>query len=299
MVLMYVRRGWSATVCAVLAVVLAGCTDPAGSNQGAVTHPGPITVVAAVYPLAYAAEQVGGGQVEVNTLATGGVEPHEQELTAKQVASVERADVVVYVPGLSAAVDAAVGQSSAKVVDALAAIGSHRRSGDPHLWLNPVRLAEVGDAIAEQLGIADPGHAKAFAAAAIALRSSLSQLDADIKNMTRTCDSRLVVTTHTAFGYFASRYNFRQVSILGADPEAEPSPAALARIVRLVRQNRITTLYGEAGHTSKALNAVAAETGTSVRLLQTMESPPRSLDYPAAMRETAATISAGQGCIAP
>ena len=130
----------------------------------------------------------------------------------------------------------------------------------------------------------------------IALRSTLSQLDAEIKNTTRTCESRMLVTTHTAFGYFASRYNFRQVSILGADPEAEPSPAALARTVRLVRANRINTLYGESGHTSKALNTIAAETGAKVRLLQTLESPPGALDYPGAMRETAQTISAGQGC---
>ena len=292
---MFASRTW-ATALATLVIGLAGCTGSDGSGPGATAHSGPISVVAAVYPLAYAAEQVGGPQVKVATLATGGVEPHEQELTAKQVALVESADVVVYVPGLSAAVDSAVGQSSAKVVDAVAAIGSHRRSGDPHLWLNPVRLAEVGDAIAAQLRVADPKHAEGFAAAAIALRSTLSQLDADIKNTTRTCNSRLLVTTHTAFGYFASRYSFRQVSILGADPEAEPSPAALARIVRLVRENDITTLYGESGHTSKALNAVAAETGATVRLLQTMESPPGSLDYPGAMRETAWTISTGQRC---
>lgn len=299
MVLMFKVRARSTAVTVALASVawvLVGCS---GLNSSATPERQPgtrIRVVAAVYPLAFAAKAIGAADVEVSTLATGGVEPHEQELTAKQVALVERADVVIYVPGLSAAVDAAVGQSSALVVDALAALGQHRRTGDPHLWLNPIRLADVGKALATTLSTFDAPHQATYAASAVAFRSTMTQLDADIKNQTRPCATQLMVTTHTAFGYFAGRYNFRQVSILGADPEAEPTPAALARIVKLIRENHITSIYGEVGHTSKALNAVAAETGAKVRLLYTLESPLKGTDYITAMRSNAATISAGQGC---
>lgn len=275
--------------------IAAGCGAGTGASSPEPLK-GPVQVVAAIYPLAFAAERIGGEFVQVSTLAASGAEPHEQELTAKQVGAVEEADVVVYVNGLTGAVDAAVSQSSAVVVDALAAIGSHKRADDPHLWLNPMRLAEVGHTLAEELSKIDPAHADDFRAHAATFTSDLTQLDDDIKSITKTCANRLLVTTHTSLGYFAGRYGFRQVSILGADPESEPTPATLARIIKLVKTNAITTLYGELGHTSKALNTVAKETGAEVRLLQTLESPPAGTVYLDAMRENAAIVSAGQGC---
>jgi len=300
MVLMFAWSGARAAVTVpvlALSVAIAGCAG--GNTAEKKPHDGHLSVVAAIYPLAYAAQQVGGKWVSVSTLAASGVEPHEQELSAKQVGEVEQADVVVYVTGLAGAVDAAVSQSSAAVVDALASIGAHKRANDPHLWLNPLRLADVGDALATQFSASAPDHAAAFKASAVALRSSLAQLDGQIRNETANCANRLLVTTHTAFGYFAGRYNFRQVSILGADPESEPTPATLARVIELVKSHGIKTLYGESGHTSKALNTVARETGASVRLLQTLEAPASNTDYFSAMQANAAIVSEGQGCQAP
>jgi len=298
MVLMFSVVAKRAVTVLVAAWMLTGCGS---SNTPARPKPlnGPMKVVAAIYPLAYAAERIGGENVTVLTLAATGVEPHEQELTAKQVGAVELADVVVYVKGLAGAVDAAVSQSSAVVVDALAAVGSGKRANDPHLWLNPLRLVEVGAALATNFSKVDPTHAANYQARARAFTSDLTHLDADIKSETKSCANRLLVTTHTSLGYFASRYGFRQVSVLGADPESEPTPATLARIIKFVKTNNITTLYGEVGHTSKALNTVAKETGAVVRLLQTLEAPPLGTDYPSAMRENAAVVVAGQKCGQP
>lgn len=302
MVLMFslIVRRMTKRVVTVLAAALTvtGCGS-SSSPSGPKPLAGPVKVVAAIYPLAYAAERIGGENVVVSTLAATGVEPHEQELTAKQVGAVELADVVIYVKGLAGAVDAAVSQSSAVVVDALSAIGSGKRANDPHLWLNPLRLADVGTALANKLSEIDPTHAANYQARARAFTSDLTQLDVGIKNETKSCANRLLVTTHTSLGYFASRYGFRQVSVLGADPESEPTPATLARIIRFVKTNDITTLYGEVGHTSKALNTVAKETGAVVRLLQTLEAPPVGTDYPSAMRENAAVVAVGQKCIRP
>ncbi|NBO46205.1 MAG: zinc ABC transporter substrate-binding protein [Actinobacteria bacterium] len=298
MVLMFSVVAKRAVTVLVAAWMLTGCGS---GNTPARPKPlnGPMKVVAAIYPLAYAAERIGGEDVTVSTLAATGVEPHEQELTAKQVGAVELADVVVYVKGLAGAVDAAVSQSSAVVVDALAAVGSGKRANDPHLWLNPLRLVEVGAALATNFSKVDPTHAANYQARARAFTSDLTHLDADIKSETKSCANRLLVTTHTSLGYFASRYGFRQVSVLGADPESEPTPATLARIIKFVKTNNITTLYGEVGHTSKALNTVAKETGAVVRLLQTLEAPPLGTDYPSAMRENAAVVVAGQKCGQP
>jgi hypothetical protein len=54
------------------------------------------SVVAAFYPFAFVAEQVGGSYVDVENLVSPGTEPHDLELKAKQVGAVQDADLVVY-----------------------------------------------------------------------------------------------------------------------------------------------------------------------------------------------------------
>src|SRR5690606_12543610 len=63
------------------------------------------------YPLAYAAEQVGGDQVDVDNLTSPGVDPHDLELAPKQVAEVQEADLALYEAGFQPAVDEAVDQA--------------------------------------------------------------------------------------------------------------------------------------------------------------------------------------------
>ena len=52
-------------------------------------------VVASFYPLAYAAERVGGDRVEVTNLTPAGAEPHDLELTPKQIDELLDADLVL------------------------------------------------------------------------------------------------------------------------------------------------------------------------------------------------------------
>ena len=50
---------------------------------------GRLSVVASFYPMEYLAERIGGSRVDVTDLTAPGVEPHDLELTPKQVAQVE------------------------------------------------------------------------------------------------------------------------------------------------------------------------------------------------------------------
>jgi zinc transport system substrate-binding protein len=73
----------------------------------------PLKVVAAFYPLQYAAEQVGGAAVEVTNLTPPGAEPHDLELTPQDVVAIGEADLVLYIPGFQPALDEAIAQEAA------------------------------------------------------------------------------------------------------------------------------------------------------------------------------------------
>src|SRR5687767_12455806 len=85
-----------------------GAVSCGGGNSAASARTTP--VVAAFYPLAFAAEQIGGGEVDVTNLTPPGTEPHDVELSARDVERVRSADFVFYIgsgfqPALEEALD--------------------------------------------------------------------------------------------------------------------------------------------------------------------------------------------------
>jgi zinc transport system substrate-binding protein len=257
--------------------------------------------------LQFAAERVGGTRVEVVNLAPVGSEPHDLELTPRGVADLADADLVVYLAGLSPAVDDAAGDvGSGKVVDVTPAAeldltldDTDGGAADPHFWLDPLRLAAVGDELARRLGDLDPDGASTFAANAAALRAELEALDAELVAGLANCDRRDLVTSHAAFGYLARRYGLRQLGIVGLATEEEPTPADIAAAAEFVERNDVRTIYHEPLASAATADAVAAETGARTAVLDPVEGlsdASAGADYPAIMRSNLATLREGQSC---
>ena len=116
---------------------------------------------------------------------------------------------------------------------------------DPHVWLDPLNVATIGDAVAARLTEADPAHASDYAAGAAALRADLTTLDADFRTGLDSCTRAEFVTTHAAFGYLARRYGLTQIAVSGLSPDAEPSPARIAEVQSEAREHDVTTIFYE------------------------------------------------------
>src|SRR5438105_1969165 len=136
-----------------LAALLAGgCGSSAGGGSRK-------TVVAAFYPLAFVAQQLGGPRLRVENLTPPGAEPHDIELTPRDVGGIQEADVVLYLShGFQPAVEQAVAGARGERIDALVGIDLRRGVGDeagkadPHVWLDPVLFSHVVRRIGSQLG---------------------------------------------------------------------------------------------------------------------------------------------------
>jgi zinc transport system substrate-binding protein len=243
--------------------MLAGCGSAARSG-------GKTSVVAAFYPLAYAAERIGGSQVSVTNLTPPGSEPHDIELAPKAVAQIERADVVLYLShGFQPAVSDAVKQARGTRVDILAGLSLHANIGgeagltaDPHVWLDPVLFAQVVKRIGAAL------HRPARAAALVA---DLHRLDRLYRTGLAHCLRKDIVTSHAAFGYLAQRYGLTQVPITGLAPDVEPTAGQLAHVVRIVRKTHTTTIFFERLVSARLSDTVARETGSRTAVLDPIE----------------------------
>jgi zinc transport system substrate-binding protein len=267
---------------AALPLVLTGCATSSGADDGTVD------VLASFYPLQFVAEQVGGERVTVRSLTPPGAEPHDVELSPAQVSRIDTADLVVYLSGFQAAVDDAVAQTApAHVLDAADVTplmsdegheheheegDDHDHGGlDPHFWLDPSRMPSVVQDVADTLTEIDPDGAETFAANAAALTQRFEDLDAAYATGLAQCDSRTFVTTHEAFGYLADRYDLEQVGISGVDPEAEPSPARLAAVEKIVRDEGVTTIFFETLVSPKVAQTLAADLGVDTAVLDPIE----------------------------
>ncbi len=300
----------AAVLVALTALALAAC---AGSGADSTNSDGP-TVVAAFYPLAYAAEQVGGDQIDVIDLTPPGAEPHDLELSPSQVAQIAEADLVLYIPGFQPAIDEAIDQVAADhALDVTAQIpllpaedhaddgddhADENLTGEPHVWLNPLNMWMVGTEILDRLVMIDATAADTYTSGSTDLSASMDALNAEWLQGTASCRSRDLVVSHEAFAYLAAQYNFVQVGIAGIAPETEPSPARLAEIADFVRVNGVTTIYYETLVDPKVAQTVAAETGATTAVLDPIEglAEGSTQDYVTLMQANLAAVQAGQGC---
>ena len=173
----------------------------------------------------------------------------------------------------------------------------HDMSADPHFWLDPVRMASAATLVGDKLAEADPANADTYKANAKALNEELSALGDDLVAKTATCQIKTFVTAHTAFGYLADRTGLTQVGISGLDPDSSPSPARLAEISQIAKDQGVTTIFTEALIDPKVAQTLADDLGISTAVLDPIESQTdSSKDYAAVMKDNINALTTANNC---
>ena len=269
--------------------LVAGC----GMNDSSSSSSGKKQVVAAFYPLAFAAEKIGGSSVEVANLTPPGVEPHDLEAKPSDVQKIDSADVVLLLGhGFQPQLEDAAGHSD-RVLLLLDTPGLHRfHNGDPHVWLDPARFALIVQRIGGALH--DPKTTARLVA-------QLRALDREYRTGLAHCVRTEIVTSHEAFGYLSQRYGLQQIGITGLSPEAEPTPQDLQHVVDVVRKTHATTIFFETLLSPRIADTVARETHTKTAVLNPIEGltpaeAARGEDYFSVMRANLSALRAALGC---
>ncbi|MBT2425308.1 zinc ABC transporter substrate-binding protein [Streptomyces sp. ISL-112] len=274
-----------------------------------------LKVTASFYPMQFLAERIGGEHVAVTSLTKPGVEPHDLELTPRQIGSISESDYVLYLKGIQPAVDDAIAQSGVKnTVDAAtlttlenhgAEVSGHDQGhegeeehgdehgheeeaheehsegdghnhgedggADPHIWLDPVKYAEVAKGVGKSLEKADPDHAADYRKNTEALVGELNKLNTAFETGLKNTATKTFITTHSAFGYLAERYGLTQQGIAGIDPEAEPTPARIQEIHTVAEKEKATTVFFETLASDRTARTLAKDTGLKTGILDPLE----------------------------
>ena len=251
------------------------------------------SVAASFYPLAFAAEQVGGASVDVRNLTP----PGQSRTISRRRPATSRSSTT----RISSCSSETASSRSSKtpretathVLHVLDTPGLDRlEDGDVHVWLDPLRYAVLVKRIADELGRPDR---------AARLGGRLRSLDRAFAEGLADCERREIVTNHAAFGYLADRYRLEQVAITGGSPEGEPAPRDLERAVEAVRETGATTVFVEPLVSTRVVEAVAREAGVKTAVLNPIEGlteseQARGADYFSLMRANLATLREALAC---
>ena len=292
---------------AVVAAVVTGCSG--GSEMTSEVGASRVEVVAAFYPLAFAAERIGGDRVHVRDLTPKGAEPHDLEPTATQVDALDDAALVIVMGrGFQPSVEKAAAKRSTPTVRVLDAVVQERGSVadegggsgiDPHIWLDPVLMKQIVTAVLDGLVEADPAGKAVYTKNASALEADLDGLDGDYRTGLTGCARQEIVTSHEAFGRMAARYGLRQEGITGLSPDAEPDPRRLAELADLVKKEGVTTIFTEDLVSPELAQTLSRETGATTEVLSPLEvltGDAPGADYFTVMRDNLAKLRAALGC---
>jgi zinc transport system substrate-binding protein len=240
----------------------------------------------------YLAEQIGGDHVAVTNLTKPGQEPHDLEISAKQTAQLQEADAVLYLKNLQPAVDDAVAQSEVKTkIDAAslttlekhgnevgghaaeqdATAGEETGATDPHIWLDPVKYAEVAKGVGKALEKEDPAHAADYKKNTAALVKKLDGLNTQYEDGLKNTTSKVFITTHAAFGYLAERYGLTEEAINGLDPESEPSAKRVKDLEKMAKADGVSTVFYETLVSDKTAKTIAQDSGLKTDVLDPIE----------------------------
>jgi zinc/manganese transport system substrate-binding protein len=236
-----------------------------GSISGGVASAGDrLAIVVSTTILGDIVESAAGDSADVQVLMPVGADPHEFALSAKQAAAMERADLVVVngrglEGGMTDVIDAV-----AETTDVFVASDHVPTGDDPHIWMDPVQMIPVVEALQQEL-VALGADADLLSASVDAYVAELQALDDEIAQLVASIPEsrRKLVTNHDAFEAFAARYGLEVVGtvIPSMTTSAEASASELESLAATIRETGLPALFAETTEPQRLADAVAAEVG--------------------------------------
>ena len=141
----------------------------------------------------------------------------------------------------------------------------HGSGGDPHVWFDPHRVSEALPGLAGVLTTKVGLDAAAIDACLASYLAELEAVDAEIaiKVEQLPAESRKLVTSHEALGYFADRYGFELIGTVIPTPSsmAQTNPAQLEELAEIIEHEGIKAIFAETLHSVDDVKALASRVG--------------------------------------
>ena len=278
---------------AFFALVLGACGQK--SSQDNSSEAKGMKIVTSFYPVYAMVKEVSGNLNDVRMIqSSSGI--HSFEPSANDIAAIYDADVFVYhshtLESWAGSLDPSLQKSNVKVLEASEGMTLERVPGledmqagdgidektlyDPHTWLDPEKVAEEAQIIADKLSELDSANKDTYQKNAQNLSAKAHDLTKKYQPIFEKANQKTFVTQHTAFSYLAKRFGLNQLGIAGISPDQEPSPRQLTEIQEFVKTYKVKTIFTESNASSKVADTLVKSTGVSLKTLNPLEADPQN-----------------------
>ena len=278
---------------AFFALVLGACGQNAGQDNSNETKG--MKIVTSFYPVYAMVKEVSGDLNDVRMIqSSSGI--HSYEPSANDIAAIYDADIFIYhshtLESWAGSLNPSLQKSKVKVIEASDGMTLERVPGledmeagngvdektlyDPHTWLDPEKVAEEAQIIADKLSEQDSANKETYQKNAQNFSAKAHDLTKKYQPIFENADQKTFVTQHTAFSYLAKRFGLNQLGIAGISPDQEPSPRQLTEIQEFVKTYKVKTIFTESNASSKVANTLVKSTGVTLKTLNPLEADPQN-----------------------
>lgn len=240
-----------------------------------------LQIVTSFYPLYFFASQIALDKAEIYNITPAGAEPHDYEPSTRDIAKIEDSSVLILngakLEPWGDEIKENLKDKKTLIIEVGETIANQEivddgeKMRDPHIWLDPILAKKEASTIAQALSQADPTNTAFYQANAQTLLIKLDFLDSQFRQGLNNCLKKDIITSHTAFGYLASRYGLNQVAISGLSPDVEPSVQQLTQVAEFAKKNQVKYIFFESLISPKLSQIIADELGAQTLALNPIE----------------------------
>ncbi len=232
-----------------------------------------LKVTTSFYPLFFLAKAIGGELVIAKNLTPVGAEPHDFEPSTRDVAELEKQDIILLngggMEGYTNKIQANIDTKKTSII--LVGQPLMNNVKDTHIWLDPILFKKEAETITKAFISKDPLHEKRYTENMRRIVQELDVLDVEFREGLRICSQKDIITSHNAFNYLAARYGLRQIALSGLSPEQEPSSKTLAQVAAFAKEKKIGYIFFEELVNPAIADTIAQEVGAKTLVLSPLE----------------------------
>ncbi len=232
-----------------------------------------LNVVVSIQPELEFVQKIGGEKIKTTLMVPAGKSPHTYEPKATQMKAITHADLYlaigvefekVWLEKFKNQNQHLIIQDLSKDINKSAMLPTHEHHDettqglDPHIWVDPVRVRQIAKNIYQALSQEDPANQAYYLAHLNSYLNELNDLDQEIRSILKEVPKGSVfMVFHPAWGYFAQRYNLKQLPI---EIEGKsPKPRQLIQIIKEAKKAQVKAIFTQPEFSDQMAQTIAKE----------------------------------------
>ncbi len=261
-------------------IILLGACSSSEDVKNIKKIDGSLTVYSTMYPLKSFAEKIGGEYVSVESVIPLGADAHTFEPSLRQMQDIADADVFLYTSDeletYAAEMADSLTDNDVTLIETAHRLeteehethsphdeGEHENESDqdPHVWLDPLFAIEMAEQITEAFATLMPEQRTTFETNLESIKTELLLIDEEFQAAIDSSNSKEILVSHAAYGYWEQRYGIEQIAVSGLSPSNEPSQKELTELIKLAKEHNIQYVIFEQNVSSKISEVIQNEIG--------------------------------------